>query len=127
MNDIIMTLQRRSEIIDINDIDYLIQICVKFNNITEDMSARTSHNDGRYSSKELISVQIQSDDVDTSTTTYSEESENVELKEVISYKDIDRALATHIKRSIDKIHEISAVLQGITSKISHVIPLKRHA
>lgn len=92
-------------------IDNLIKICVKFNNITEDISTHTSHNGGYHSSKELISVQIQSDDVDT-TTTYSEESENVELKEVISYKDIDRALAMHIKRSIDKIHEISAVLQG---------------
>lgn len=47
----------------------------------------------------------------------------MELNEVISYKDIDRALATHIKRSIDKIHEISAVLQGM-SKVSRVIPLK---
>lgn len=93
------------------DKDNLIQICVKLNNITEDISSHTSRDGGCHSSKELISVQIQSDDVDT-TTTCSEESENVELKEVISYKDIDRALAMHIKRSIDKIHEISAVLQG---------------
>ncbi|XP_036149734.1 early endosome antigen 1-like [Monomorium pharaonis] len=76
----------------------------------EDVS--TSSNGGYHSSKELVSVQIQSDDVDTTTTTCSEESVKVELNEVISYKDIDRALATHIKRSIDKIHEISAVLQG---------------
>lgn len=87
-------------------------ICVKFNNITEDVSTHTSSNGDCQSSKELVSIQVQSDDVDT-TTTCSEESEK-ELNEVISYKDIDRALATHIKRSIDKIHEISAVLQGIT-------------
>lgn len=93
--------------------DNPIQICVKFNNITEDIS--TSSNDGCNSSKELVSVQIQSDDVDT-TTTCSEESGKVELNEVISYKDIDRALAMHIKRSIDKIYEISAVLQGILRK-----------
>ncbi|XP_071575096.1 uncharacterized protein [Temnothorax nylanderi] len=77
----------------------------------EDVSTHTSSNGDCHSSKELVSVQIQSDDVDT-TTTCSEESEKIELNEVISYKDIDRALATHIKRSIDKIHEISAVLQG---------------
>ncbi|XP_018304974.1 paramyosin-like isoform X2 [Mycetomoellerius zeteki] len=79
----------------------------------------TSSNGGCHSSKELVNVQIQSDDVDT-TTTYSEESEKVELNEIISYRDptvspdqdIDRALATHIKRSIDKMHRISAVLQG---------------
>lgn len=90
-------------------------------NITENIS--TSSNGGCHSSKELVNVQIQSDDVDT-TTTYSEESEKVELNEIISYRDptvspdqdIDRALATHIKRSIDKMHRISAVLQGIISK-----------
>lgn len=92
-------------------VNNLIQICVKFNNIT-DVSTHTSSNGDCHSSKELVSVQIQSDDVDT-TTTCSEESEKVDINEVISYKDIDRALATHIKRSIDKIHEISAVLQGI--------------
>ncbi|KYN02680.1 hypothetical protein ALC62_06480 [Cyphomyrmex costatus] len=83
----------------------------------EDVS--TSSNGGCQSSKELVNVQIQSDDVDT-TTTCSEESEKIELNEVISYrdtvvspdKDIDRALAMHIKRSIDKMHKISAILQG---------------
>lgn len=93
-------------------------------NITEYVS--TSSNGDCHSSKELVSVQIQSDDVDT-ITTCSEESEKVVLNEVISYKDIDRALATHIKRSIDKIHEISAVLQGIASKVSRVISLNRQA
>jgi len=92
-------------------------------NITEDIS--TSSNDGCHSSKELVNVQIQSDDIDT-TTTCSEELEKVELNEIISYrdstvspdKDIDRALAMHIKRSINKMHKISAALQGIIT--SHV-------
>ncbi|XP_012056221.1 PREDICTED: paramyosin-like [Atta cephalotes] len=83
----------------------------------EDIS--TSSNGGCHSSKELVNVQIQSDDIDT-TTTCSEELEKVELNEIISYrdstvspdKDIDRALAMHIKRSIDKMHKISAALQG---------------
>ncbi|EGI64384.1 hypothetical protein G5I_07189 [Acromyrmex echinatior] len=83
----------------------------------EDIS--TSSNGGCHSSKELVNVQIQSDDIDT-TTTCSEELEKVELNEIISYrdstvspdKDIDRALAMHIKRSIDKMHKISAILQG---------------
>ncbi|XP_011883541.1 PREDICTED: sporulation-specific protein 15-like [Vollenhovia emeryi] len=77
----------------------------------EDVSTHTSSNIDCQSSKELVSVQIQSDDVD-STTTRSEESEKVKPNEVISYKDIDRALATHIKRSIDKMYGISAGLQG---------------
>ncbi|XP_011695060.1 PREDICTED: early endosome antigen 1-like [Wasmannia auropunctata] len=84
----------------------------------------TSSNDGCHSSKELVSVQIQSDDVDT-TTTCSEESEKAKLNEVISYEDIDRALATHIKRSIDKIHEISTVLQGAGDH--HVQIVKEYA
>ncbi|XP_029179181.1 uncharacterized protein LOC114946700 [Nylanderia fulva] len=42
----------------------------------------------------------------------SEESEKLELIQVISYEEIDHALATHIKHSINKIHEISTVLQG---------------
>ncbi|XP_039313029.1 sporulation-specific protein 15 [Solenopsis invicta] len=72
----------------------------------------TSSNDGCHSSKELVSVQIQSDDVDT-TTTYSEQSEKVELNEVISIdKDIDRIFTMHFKRSIDKMHEIFAGFQG---------------
>ncbi|XP_070162417.1 putative leucine-rich repeat-containing protein DDB_G0290503 [Polyergus mexicanus] len=62
-------------------------------------------------SKELVNVQIQSDDIDSSAIC-SEESEKIELNEIISYEEIDHALATHIKRSIDKIHEISTVLQG---------------
>lgn len=92
---------------------------LKFDNIyiyisidAEDVSASSNSGDSR-SSKELVNVQIQSDDVD-STETYSEvESERVELNGAISYEEIDRALAMHIKRSIDKIHEISAILQGI--------------
>nr|XP_012232770.1 PREDICTED: polyamine-modulated factor 1-binding protein 1-like [Linepithema humile] len=78
----------------------------------EDVSTSSNCGDCR-SSKELVNVQIQSDDVD-STTTYSEESEKVEveLNEVISYEEIDRALTMHIKHSIDKIHEISMALQG---------------
>ncbi|XP_020280362.1 putative leucine-rich repeat-containing protein DDB_G0290503 isoform X2 [Pseudomyrmex gracilis] len=74
----------------------------------EDVTSSSNYDD---SSKEVINVQIQSDDVD-STTTCSERSGKVKLNEVISYEEIDRALATHIKRSIDKIHEISSVLQG---------------
>ncbi|XP_050451738.1 myosin-11-like [Cataglyphis hispanica] len=71
----------------------------------------TSSNCGDDLSKELVNVQIQSDDIDSSATC-SEESGKIELNEVISYEEIDHALATHIKRSIDKIHEISTVLQG---------------
>ncbi|KAL0134829.1 hypothetical protein PUN28_001542 [Cardiocondyla obscurior] len=75
------------------------------------VSTHTSSNGDCRSSKELVNVQIQSDDVNT-VITCSENLNELKLNEIISYKDIDRALATHMKRSIDKIHEISAVLQG---------------
>lgn len=91
---------------------------INCNNIAEDS---TSSNCGDcHLSKELVNVQIQSDDIDSSVIC-SEESEKIELNEVISYEEIDHALATHIKRSIDKIHEISTVLQGIICIVSRVI------
>lgn len=94
------------------------QILINFNNIAEDSTSSTCGD--CHSSKELVNVQIQSDDIDSSAMC-SEESEKVELNEVISYEEIDHALATHIKRSINKIHEISTVLQGTTCKVSRVV------
>lgn len=82
-----------------------------FDRVTGDISTSSNYDD-RHSSKEPVSVQVQSDEVETTTEECSEESEKARLNEVISYEEIDRALATHIKRSIDKIHEISAILQG---------------
>lgn len=98
--------------------DMRARILINFHIIAED-SASSNCGDC-HSSKELVNVQIQSDDIDSSAIC-SEESEKVELNEVISYEEIDHALATHIKRSINKIHEISTVLQGMTCKVSHIV------
>lgn len=92
---------------------YVIYICLI---IFTGNSYTSSSYDDCSSSKELVNVQIQSDDAEIITMSSqedSQESEKMELNEVISYERIDCALAMHIKYSIDKIYEMSTILQGI--------------
>ncbi|XP_025156459.1 myosin-14-like [Harpegnathos saltator] len=70
------------------------------------------------SSKELVHVQVQSDEVETSTTC----SDSSRLNQVISNERIDRVLVTHFERHINKMSEI---LQGAEDQ--HVQIVREHA
>lgn len=74
--------------------------------VAEDVSTSSDREDSR-SSKKLVNVQIQSDEVETSTS-YSDSSH---LNQMISNKKIDRIFTTHFKQYISKM---SAILQGTT-------------
>ncbi|XP_032666558.1 probable myosin heavy chain ECU04_1000 [Odontomachus brunneus] len=81
-----------------------MNLSTELDNIAEDVSTSSDRDDCR-SSKELVNVQVQSDEVETSTTC----SDSSRLNQAISNEEIDRALTTHIKQYINKM---SVILQG---------------